>query len=79
MAHWALLGESGDAQGDEPQPPTDPVVMEYDVHPSSNAPAIEAVAPHTPVPCDVTVLDDQALRSLGKRVLDELERRDFSA
>ena len=28
VAHWALLGESGEAQGDEPQPPTDPVVME---------------------------------------------------
>jgi hypothetical protein len=47
VAHWELLGESGDAQGDEPRPPDDPVVMEYDVRPS-NAPAIEAVP--SPVP-----------------------------
>ena len=73
VAHWALLGESGEAQGDEPRPPTDPVVMEYDVRPH-NAPAIEAA----PKPCDVTTLDDQALRSLGEQVLAELERRDLS-
>jgi hypothetical protein len=77
VAHWALLAESGDAQGDEPQPPTDPVVMEYDVRPALNAPAVEAV-PSTPVLCDVTGLNDDALRSLGGRVLDELERRDLA-
>jgi hypothetical protein len=30
------------------------------------------------VPCDVAVLDDQALRSLGEAVLAELERRDLA-
>jgi hypothetical protein len=74
VANRALLGESGDAQGDEPQPPTDPVVMEYDVRPSSNAPAIEAASK----PCDVAKLNDDALRSLGEQILVELERRDLN-
>ena len=82
VAQRALLGESGEAQGDEPRPPADPVVMEYDVGPrdaaSSNAPAIEAAAHSAPVPCAVTGLEDDALRSLGERVLDELERRDLA-
>jgi hypothetical protein len=52
--------------------------MEYDVRPRDavdDVPAIEAV-PSTP--CDVTVLDDAALRSLGELVLAELERRDLA-
>jgi hypothetical protein len=39
VAHWELLGESGDAQGDEPRPPDDPVVMEYDVRRSNARPS----------------------------------------
>jgi hypothetical protein len=73
VAHRALLGD--EAQGDEPQPPDDPVVQEYDVGPR-NVPAIEAV-PSTPVPCDVTVLHDDALRDVGELVLAELAMRDI--
>ncbi len=73
VAHRALLGD--EAQGDEPQPPTEPVVQEYDVRSSeTGTPAIE-VGPTASVPCDVAALDDDELRDLGGRVLDELERR----
>ena len=48
--------------------------MEYDVRPSSNAPAIEAASK----PCDVAKLNDDALRSLGEQILVELERRDLN-
>jgi hypothetical protein len=62
-----LLGD--EAQGDEPRPPDEPVVLVYDV------PALEA----GPIaqPCDVAALADEELRSLGERVLDELSRRDL--
>jgi hypothetical protein len=74
LAHWTLLGEGDTSRGDQPQPPSEPIVREYDVGPRSNAPAIEAI-PSTPVPCDVAALDDNELRDLGSSVLDELERR----
>ena len=48
------------------------VIQEFDLGPRG-VPAIEA--PSAPIPCDVTTLDDDALRDLGGHVLDELERR----
>jgi hypothetical protein len=75
VARRALLGD--EAQGDEPQPPEDPVVQEYDVRPRGTAPAI-AAGPTASVPCDVAGLDDEALRSLGEAVLDELTRREIA-
>jgi hypothetical protein len=73
VARRALLGD--EAQGDEPQPPEDPVIAEYDVRPRGTAPALEAGTAVAVSPCDVAMLDDDALRSLGEAVLDELERR----
>jgi hypothetical protein len=73
VARRALLGD--EAQGDEPQPPEDPVIAEYDVRPRATAPALEVGTATTVSPCDVADLDDDALRSLGEAVLDELERR----
>jgi hypothetical protein len=74
VAHWTLLGEGDQQRGDEPQPPSEPIVREYDTRPRGTAPALEA-GPTASVPCDVASLDDDALRDLGGRVLDELERR----
>jgi hypothetical protein len=73
IAQRALLGD--DAQGDEPQPPTDPVIREYDVGPRGSAPALEAGTAPAVSPRDVASLDDDALKALGEAVLDELERR----
>jgi hypothetical protein len=74
LAHWTLLGEGDTSRGDQPQPPSEPIVREYDV-PRDTAPALAAGPTAAAVPCDVASLDDDALRSLGEAVLDELERR----
>lgn len=77
VARRALLGD--EAKGDEPQPPEEPIVREYDVRPrDSGVAAIEA----TPAPCvpsadDLATLADDVLRDLGSRVLDEFDRRDL--
>ena len=74
VARRALLGD--EAQGDEPQLPTDPVVREYDVRPRGSAPALGPGTAPAVSPRDVAMLDDDALKALGEAVLDELERRD---
>jgi hypothetical protein len=61
---WATLA-------DEPRPPSEPIVQEYDVRPR---PALEAGSIAQPQPCDVPTLDDDALRDLGERVPDEANR-----
>jgi hypothetical protein len=55
------------------------VVQEYDVRPRGTARALEAGTAPAVSPCDVAMLDDDALRSLGEAVLDELERREIDA
>jgi hypothetical protein len=75
VAQRALLGD--EAQGDEPQPPTEPVLQEYDVKPRGTVPAL-AAGPTVSVPCDVASLDDDALKALGEAVLDELTRREIA-
>jgi len=72
VAHWTLLGEGDQSHGDRPQPPSEPIVQEYDVRP---LPAIEAGLIAQPQPYDVTHLDDDALAELAGRVLDERNRR----
>jgi len=71
VAHHALTGE-----GDEPQPPSDPVISERYVQPPSHQPALEA-APCVPTTDVLRSLDDATLRDLGERLADELERRDI--
>jgi hypothetical protein len=78
IGHRALLIATGDDPGPEPQPPDDPIVREYDVRPRGTAPALEAGPPAAVSPCDVAMLDDDALRSLGEAVLDELGRREIA-
>jgi hypothetical protein len=68
VAHWTLLGEGDHERGDEPQPPNDPVIREYDVRPV-DAPAPEA-APCVPSIDDLARLDDDRLRALGYGVAD---------
>jgi hypothetical protein len=70
IAAWKLRDDPEDAK---PQPPTDPVIREYDVAPV-DAPALEA-APCVPTVDDLARLDDDVLRALGYGVADELDRR----
>jgi hypothetical protein len=77
LAHWTL-GEGDTSRGDEPRPPDEPIVREYDVRPRGTVPALEAGTAAAVSPCDVAGLDDDALKALGEAVLDELGRRDVA-
>jgi hypothetical protein len=75
VAHWALAGEGNHERDDEPQPPDDPVVQQYDVQPR---PALEAGP--TTMPCLPTVdqlmeLDADVLVEHAERVADVMDRR----
>jgi hypothetical protein len=73
IGHRALL--DGEADGDEPRPPDDPVIQQRDV-PVRSMRAIEGSrSPCVPTAGDVARLGDGELRSLGEVVADELERR----
>jgi hypothetical protein len=73
IGHRALL--DGEADGDEPQPPDDPIIQQRDV-PVRSMRAIEGSrSPCLPTDGDLARFDDRQLEDLAQRLVGEAEKR----